>query len=180
MHNGLKSLIRETNLMKEFPSGSPKTRKSQLALTTVCPRLDIAYIWKASPSRGEKLSDEEKEIIRQHYPRTHYMEILKMLPSRTWQSIQGQAALIGVRREIPADRGICVSVCYKDLAPKLDGKYLFRDYETTLEYIKKAASNTAKSEAPLYALWIFSETVESLTGLVQRYLRIEDCLSQAS
>jgi hypothetical protein len=149
-------------------------------LDAVCPRLDVAYVWKASPSRGETFSDEEKEIIRQYYPRAYYMEILKMLPSRTWQSVQGQAALMAVRREIPADRGICMSVCYKDLTPKLDGKYLFRDEETTLEYIKKAASNTAKSEAPLYALWIFSETVESLIGLVQRYLGIEDCLSQAS
>jgi len=139
-------------------------------LDAVCPRLDIAYIWKASPGRSGKFSDEEKEIIRQHYPRTPYMEILKLLPNRTWQSIQGQTALMGIKREIPADPGVCVGVCYRDLVPKLDGKYLFRDYETTLEYIKKASSNTTKSQAPLYALWILSETVESLTALVERYL----------
>ncbi|MEO8956132.1 MAG: hypothetical protein ABI396_13360, partial [Ktedonobacteraceae bacterium] len=149
-------------------------------LDAVCPRLDIAYIWKASPSRGAKFSDEEKAIIRQHYPRTSYMEILELLPGRTWQSIQGQTALMGIKREIPAEPGVHVGICYRDMVPNLDGKYLFRDYETTLEYIKKANSNTAKSEAPLYALWILSETVESLTGLVERYLGGEDCLSHAS
>jgi len=136
-------------------------------LDAVCPRLDIAYIWKASPGRSGKFSDEEKEIIRQYYPRTHYMDILKLLPNRTWHSIRGQTALMGIKREVVAEPGVYVGVCYRDLVPKLDGKYLFRDYETTLEYIKKASSNTVKSEAPLYAFWIFSETVESLTSLLK-------------
>ena len=146
-------------------------------LDAVCPRLDVAYIWKASPGRMGKFSDEEKAIIREHYPRTPYMDILQMLPNRTWQSIQGQTAAMGIRREIPAEPGVCVGVCYRDMVPKLDGQYLFRDYETTLEYIKKAISNTVKSEAPLYAIWILSETVESLTALVARYLGGDDCLS---
>jgi hypothetical protein len=149
-------------------------------LDAVCPRLDIAYLWKASPSRGGKFSEVEKEIVRQHYPRTPYMEILQMLPTRTWQSIQGQTVSMGIKREVPSERGICVGVCYRDIIPKLDGKYLFRDYETTLKYIKKASSNTAKSKAPLYAIWILSENVESLTGLVEGHLGDDNCLSQAS
>ncbi|HEX7735301.1 MAG TPA: hypothetical protein VF458_10560 [Ktedonobacteraceae bacterium] len=152
-------------------------------LDAVCPRLDVAYIWKASPGRQGKFSDEEKAIIREHYPRTFYMDILKLLPNRTWQSIQGQTAAMGIKREVPAEPGVCVGVCYKDLVPELDEKYLFRDYETTLEYITKATSNTVKSEAPLYALWLLSETeivtAESL-ALVQRYLGRDDCLSQVS
>jgi Resolvase, N terminal domain len=150
-------------------------------LDAVCPRLDVAYIWKASPSRGEKFSDEEKAIIRQHYPRTPYMDILQMLPNRTWQSIQGQTALMGIKREIPAEPGVCVGVCYRDMVPGRGGEYLFRDYETTLEYIKKAGSNTAKSEAPLYAFWVFSETVAGMNDLlVQWHLGRDDCLSQES
>ena len=49
--------------------------------------------------------------------------------------------------------------------PKLDGKYLFRDYETTLQYVKIACDNTARVEAPLYALWLLSEKVEALASL---------------
>ncbi|GHO66552.1 hypothetical protein KSC_054440 [Ktedonobacter sp. SOSP1-52] len=149
-------------------------------LDAVNPRLDVAYIWKASPSRGEKFSEKEKEIIRQHYPRTNYMEILELLPGRTWQSIQGQTALMGIKRQVPAEPGVCVGICYKDMVPKLDGEYLFRDYETTIEYIKKAISNTAKSAAPLYALWVLPETMDGLEGFVARYLGGKDCLSQAS
>jgi len=149
-------------------------------LDAVCPRVDIAYIWKASPGRSGKFSDDEKDIIRQHYPRTHYMEILKLLPNRTWQSIQGQTSLIGMKREIPAEPGICVGVSYKDMVPKLDGQFLFGDYETTLGYIKKANSSTAKSEVPLYAIWILSENVEDLIALVERDLHKDTCLSQAS
>lgn len=150
-------------------------------LDAVCPRLDIAYIWKASPGRSGSFSPEEKEIIRQYYPRADYMEILKLLPNRTWQSIQGQAGLMQVRREIPSDYGICMGMCYRDLVPGLNGQYLFRDYETTLAYIKEAIRNTAKSEAPLYALWILAENVAGLNDLlVQWHLGGEDCLSQAS
>ncbi len=104
-----------------------------------------------------------------------------MLPNRTWQSIQGQTALMGIRREIPAEPGVCVGVCYRDMVPKLDGQYLFRDYDTTLEYIKEAGSKTAKSEAPLYAFWVLPDTVAGLNDLlVQWHLEGEDCLSQAS
>jgi hypothetical protein len=108
------------------------------------------------------------------------MDILKLLPNRTWQSIQGQTALMGIRREIPAEPGVCVGVCYRDLAPNLDGNYLFRDYDITLEYIKQANRNTAKSEAPLYALWLLSATVEDLADLVQWHFEGDNCLSQAS
>jgi Resolvase, N terminal domain len=149
-------------------------------LDAVCPRIDIAYIWKASPGRSGKFSDEEKELIRQHYPRMPYMELLQLLPSRTWHAIQGQTARLGLKREIPADPGICTGVCYKDMVPKLDGQFLFGDYDTTLGYITKAISSTAKSTAPLHAIWILSESVEGLIALVERDLHRQACLSHAS
>ena len=49
--------------------------------------------------------------------------------------------------------------------PKLDGQYLFRDYETTLQYVKIACDNTARVEAPLYAPWLLSEKVEDVVNL---------------
>src|SRR2546427_11356768 len=80
-----------------------------------------------------------------------------------------------VKREIPSNDDLCPTVCYSDLVPKLDGNYLFRDYETTLAYIKEADSNTSRSDAPLYALWILSENVEDLLGLIQQHLSGEGC-----
>jgi hypothetical protein len=104
-----------------------------------------------------------------------------MLPNRMWQSIQHQIIAMGIKREVPADPGICTGVCYRDMVPKLDGQYLFRDYETTLAYIKEAIRNTTKSEAPLYAFWVLSENVAGLNDLlVQWHLGGQACLSQAS
>ncbi len=51
--------------------------------------------------------------------------------------------------------------------PKLGGQYLFRDYETTLQYVKIACDSTAREEAPLYALWLLSEKVEDLANLLE-------------
>ncbi len=141
-------------------------------LDAISPRLDIAYLWKAMPSRSGiyRFDEEEKEILRQHYPSAPRLEILRVLPSRTWHSIQRQAELMHVKREIPSNDNIIPRVCYSDLVPKLDGQYLFRDYETTLAYIKEADSNTSRTDAPLYALWLLSENVEDLLGLVEQHL----------
>jgi hypothetical protein len=141
-------------------------------LDAISPRLDIAYLWKAMPSRSGiyLFSDEEKEILRQHYPCAPRLEILKRLPNRTWHSIQRQAELIHIRREIPSNDNLIPRVCYSDLVPKLDGQYLFRDYETTLAYIKEVDGNTSRKEAPLYALWLLSENVEVLLGLIEQHL----------
>jgi hypothetical protein len=136
-------------------------------LDAVCPRLDIAYLWKTNPGRYGEFSEGEKGILSQHYPRSPRLEILKRLPHRSWHAIQRQAELMHVKREIPSNDDVCPTVCYCDLVPRMDGEYLFRDYETTLEYIKKADSNTSRRDAPLYALWILSEKVEDLIGIIE-------------
>jgi len=146
-------------------------------LDAISPRLDIAYLWKAMPTRHGscKFSDEEKEMLRRYYSCAPRIEILKRLPNRTWNSIQQLADSMRVKREISSNDNLCPTLCYSDLVPKLDGEYLFRDYETTLNYIKKADSNTSRSDAPLYALWILSENVEDLLGLIQWHLNGEGC-----
>jgi hypothetical protein len=57
----------------------------------------------------------------------------------------------------------------------LDGQYLFRDYETTLAYIREADGNTSRKAAPLYALWLLSESVEDLLGLIEQHLNGVGC-----
>jgi hypothetical protein len=146
-------------------------------LDAVCPRLDIAYLWKAMPSRSGiyRFDEEEKALLRQHYRCAPRLEILQLLPNRTWHAIQRQAELMQVRREIPSADDLCPTVCYRDLAPKRDGQYLFRDYAATLAYIKEADSHTSRSEAPLYALWLLSEKVEDLLGLIEQHLNGVGC-----
>jgi len=144
-------------------------------LDAVCPRLDVAYMWKATPQKGGAFSDEEVAIMRQHYPRSPYMDVLKMLPNRTWASIQTQRRFLGLKREVWSPDGICANACYRDIMP--NGEYLFGDFETTMEVIQTAISNTTKSVAPLYALWLLSEHVENLVEIVDRHL---DEVAQAS
>jgi len=99
-------------------------------LDAICPRIDIAYLWRVSPGH-EPLSDQEKEMIKQHYPCSSQLEMLRLLPKRTWAAIQAHARLMHVKRQKSSDNDIPQSVCYRDMIPNLDEKYLFGDYETT-------------------------------------------------
>lgn len=139
-------------------------------LDAVCPRLDVAYIWKVMPSSHRELSEEEKGLVAQYYTSLPRIEILKLLPDRTWYSIQKQGLAMGLKRQMPANDDLLPAICYSDLVPKRDGQYLFRDYETTLAYIKEAIRNTSRIDAPLYAFWVFSENVEDLRTLVESHL----------
>ncbi len=139
-------------------------------LDAICPRLDIAYLWKATPGRHGEFSEAEKDILKRYYPCSLRLEVMKQLPTRTWYAIQRQAELMQVKREVTSTHDICPTMCYSDLVPKLDEKYLFGDYETTLNYIKKADSNTSRREAPLYVLWLLSKTAEGQMGIVEQHL----------
>jgi hypothetical protein len=55
---------------------------------------------------------------------------------------------------------------YKDFVPRLDGRYPFRDYETTLRYVTIACENTVKEKAPLFPFWLLSKNVEDLAYLL--------------
>jgi hypothetical protein len=145
-------------------------------LDAVCPRLDVAYIWKVMPSHHRDFTDEEKAIMRQYYSSSTRLEILQRLPDRTWYSLRRLATEMGPNREFLANDDLLPAICYCDLIPGTDGRYLFRDYETTLGYIKEAILNTSRVETPLYALWILSENVEDLLAIVQSHL---ECSEQA-
>ena len=136
-------------------------------LDVVCPRIDIAYLWKVSPSRGDTLSDEEKAILREYYPYATRLEVLRRLPDRTWRALQRHASVNQIYRPHSVREDIPLFACFKDFMPKLDDKYLFRDYQTTLEYVKIACDNTARGKVPLYALWLLSEKVEDLASILE-------------
>jgi hypothetical protein len=141
-------------------------------LDAISPRVDVAFIWRAMPTRygAYRLREEEKEILKTHYPRSPRLELLKLLPDRTWNSIRDQAQAMQVWREVPSKDDLFQAICYRDLVPRLDGQYLFRDFETTLAYIREADDNTSRKKAPLYALWLLSEHVEDLLGLIEQHL----------
>jgi DNA invertase Pin-like site-specific DNA recombinase len=141
-------------------------------LDAVCPRIDIAYLWKVSPSRGDTLSEEEEATLREYYPYATRLEVLQRLPDRTWRALQRHASVNHIERPHSVREDVPLFACFKDFMPKLDGHYLFRDYETTLEYVKIACNNTARREAPLYALWLLSEKVEDLADLLERDLNM--------
>jgi hypothetical protein len=141
-------------------------------LDAVCPRIDIAYLWKVTPTRGDVLSKEETAILREYWPHATRLEVLKLLPTRTWRGLQRHASVNHLYRLHSVKEDIPLFACFLDFMPKLDGKYLFRDYETTLQYVKIACDNTARVEAPLFALWLLSEKVEDLANLFDGHLNI--------
>lgn len=136
-------------------------------LDAVCPRIDVAYVWKKSPSRGKKFSDGENDIIRWYYPSSSRLEILQLLPERTWDAIQTQATLAQIKRAVPKSHDIPRNACYRDLVPKLDGNYLFGDYQTTVDCIAQADCHTARKGSPLYPIWVLPADANSMAFLVQ-------------
>ncbi len=60
--------------------------------------VDVAYIWRSHS--GSHWTEEDKQTIRQHYPTTPRMSILRLFPSRSWGSIRQAAQRMGVPRPI--------------------------------------------------------------------------------
>ncbi|MDQ2902620.1 MAG: recombinase family protein [Chloroflexota bacterium] len=141
-------------------------------LDAIHTRVDVAYVWKKTPSKGEKFSDEEKEIIRQLYPTSARLDILQLLPDRTWDAIQTQATLAQVKRRVPKSHDIPPNACYLDLVPGLDSNYLLGNYQTTVEQIVKANANTTRKGSPLYPLWILPAGVNNMGPFSQEDLML--------
>ena len=146
-------------------------------LDAICPRLDIAYIWKAHSSRMGVFTEEEDTIIRQYYYDAPKIDLLKRMPKRSWGSIRVEAAGLEVKRK----RGVLVSTditsksaCYKDFCPQSEDTYLFGDYATTLRYINTADESTSRLDNPLYAVWL-PTSIEDLAKVVQGNLKGTAC-----
>lgn len=146
-------------------------------LDAICPRLDIAYIWKSGANRSGTFTEWEDAIIQQYYYEAPKFEIMKLIPNRSWVNIQSAADRLDVSRKqglpLPV-RGdaICRSACYNDFCPQLDGNYLFGDYMTTLRYINIADKNTSRiskneGENPLYAIWLLPVNLEDFRDAIQ-------------
>lgn len=59
--------------------------------------VDIGYLWRTS---GTHWTTEEESIVTAMYPTQSRQTILKALPTRSWASIIGKAAKLGVVRSI--------------------------------------------------------------------------------
>ena len=75
-----------------------------------------------------------------------------------------------LNRDFLANDDLLPSVCYRDLVPGDNEEYLFRDYYTTVGYIREAVQNSSRASKPLYPFWILSESVEDLMSLVYSHL----------
>ena len=58
------------------------------------------YLWRGS---GTLWTDNEIETLRTHYPTATRVELLNLLPTRSWKAISRKAALEGVRRIAKSD-----------------------------------------------------------------------------
>jgi hypothetical protein len=57
---------------------------------------DVAYIWRDA---GTVWTDEEMDTLRTLYPTSSRSELLRMLPSRSWNAIKGKAITSGISRK---------------------------------------------------------------------------------
>jgi hypothetical protein len=58
------------------------------------------YLWRES---GTLWTDEEKKILRKYYAKSKRVDLLKMLPTRSWRAISGVAWRLGLKRLAKSD-----------------------------------------------------------------------------
>ncbi len=68
----------------------------------ICSDVDVAYIWRTHS--GSHWTEEDKQTIRDLYPTTPRMSILRLFPHRSWGSIRQVAQRLGVPRPIREPR----------------------------------------------------------------------------
>jgi len=65
----------------------------------VATRPDVALLWRCMPLPDSVgWSEEDKAIVRAHWPKGQQREVMKLLPVRTWTSIKRLANAMGVHR----------------------------------------------------------------------------------
>ena len=104
-------LVTESITLEEIASGW--LRISVQWSEVFCGFLYDFYLWRGS---GTLWSDEEIEILRQHFPTATRTALLELLASRSWKAISRKAALEGVRRSPkPDDLTIPVTMSLSDV-----------------------------------------------------------------
>jgi hypothetical protein len=96
--NGLKNAFLSIMLNRILIWPETTTIRVQLLWRTDLTQELIIYRPLATDSRPG-WTEDEVEILRQHYPATDQDELLTMLPGRTWRAIRCKARNVGVRRE---------------------------------------------------------------------------------
>jgi translation elongation factor P/translation initiation factor 5A len=125
-------------------------------------RTDIMLLWRNNPRQSGPFTEREIAILQEHYASSPMLEILKMLPNRTWNSIRtfARTELKMFRKAYRFDN-VPGKACWLDMAP--DGEnFLFEDREETFEAIRLGIRNTSKQKDMLYPFWIVPADLREL------------------
>jgi hypothetical protein len=78
---------------------APSWRKLEIYWKPVIGNVvDVAHVLKPYTNKTS-WTQEEETIIRELYPTADAMEILQLIPNRSWQSIYARASKLGIKRE---------------------------------------------------------------------------------
>jgi resolvase-like protein len=118
----------------------------QLSISWMAPLMpwgDICFVWRQSPSRGAVFSEEDLDIIRKHYPTcASPIELMRLLPDRTWYGIKQQANLAGITRTFKMSKAnIPTNACWIDIDA-------FEEEITAVEMIREATQTCRVENQP--------------------------------
>jgi DNA invertase Pin-like site-specific DNA recombinase len=94
----LKLLSQATTRSVTLDGLSPHFMRLTIVWRTPIWGTDTALLWRPC-GRAPVWTEEEKAIIKTHYPKTSQEELLHLLPLRSWQSINQKAYRMGIPRE---------------------------------------------------------------------------------
>jgi hypothetical protein len=75
-------------------------------------------------------SEEDRAILRDHYPTSPRQTIMELLPNRGWASIRGEAIKSGIKRKVYNEPGDSQKFSHNDLL-FMRGKELALEVEST-------------------------------------------------
>jgi len=115
----------------------------------VCNRPDVALIWRMRPEVQPALEKWELDLIREHYSSCSMEYLLERMPSRTWQTIQKNACILGAQRDRGITKTIPANVAWGDIS-------FFPEKDKAIEMAVEAAKECMKQRKLHCAKWFIT------------------------
>jgi hypothetical protein len=94
------------------------------------------------------LQEWEDDVIRELYPTSERLDLLRALPDRTFNVISQRAMALGIKRIVYSLRGIPISATFSDLEA-------IPDQDMSIKLITEAC----KAKQGAYSFWLYSADV---------------------
>jgi len=143
--------------------------------SSILPRPDVALMWRATKTRTEDFTEEEKKIIAELYPTCEQIDLLTRLPYHTWHTIcriaREDLKIFWQVRGRYRRQNIPKHVCLADITC-----FPSQTHQEVLKMIDWGRTYSNKKDAPLYAFWSPLDLAQAgeIEEFIQRWAQVHN------